>query len=58
MPVTSLMKAIGMNNQEILAAFHDTDSFQLGAEDIQFSVVPERLRGEVAKFDIVAPMAG
>ena len=55
MPVTSLMKAIGMNNQEILAAFHDTDSFQLGAEDIQFSVVPERLRGEVAKFDIVAP---
>ncbi len=52
MPVTILLKAIGMNPEQILATFFETDTFHLGKKGIQFDVVPERLRGEVAKFDI------
>jgi DNA-directed RNA polymerase subunit beta len=52
MPVTILLKAIGLSAEQILATFFDTDSFHLTKKGIQFEVVPERLRGEVAKFDI------
>jgi DNA-directed RNA polymerase subunit beta len=52
MPVTILLKAIGLTAEEILATFFETDAFHLGKKGIQFDVVPERLRGEVAKFDI------
>ncbi len=52
MPVTILLKAIGLNAEEILNTFFETDAFHLGKKGIQFDVLPERLRGEVAKFDI------
>ena len=52
MPVTILMRAIGMSTEDILATFHDFDQFTLQAEGASFTVVPERLRGESAKFDI------
>ena len=52
MPATILLRAIGMGPEEILAAFHDFDTFRLGAESVEFEVVPDRLRGEVARFDI------
>jgi DNA-directed RNA polymerase subunit beta len=55
MPVTVLLRAIGMNAEEILESFHDFDSFRLQGEEIEFALVPERLRGEVARFDIVGP---
>jgi len=53
MPVTILMRAIGMSTEDILATFHDFDQFTLQPEGASFAVVPERLRGEMAKFDIV-----
>src|SRR5574343_1942133 len=52
MPVTTLLKAIGMSVEEILAIFHDSDNFTLRTNDVEFALVPDRLRGEVAKFDI------
>jgi len=52
MPGTILLRAIGMNTEEILDAFHDFDEFTFSGDDIQFAIVPERLRGEVARFDI------
>ncbi|MDX9887495.1 DNA-directed RNA polymerase subunit beta [Thauera sp.] len=52
MPVTILLRAIGLTPEEILATFHDTDTFHLQGEGSQFELVPERLRGEVARFDI------
>ena len=55
MPVTVLLRAIGMNAEEILEAFHDFDTFRLQGEEIEFALVPERLRGEVARFDIAGP---
>ena len=53
MPVTVLLKAIGMTNEEILAKFFDFDTFKLRANGAEMTFVKERLRGEVARFDIV-----
>ncbi|QDX82568.1 DNA-directed RNA polymerase subunit beta [Denitratisoma sp. DHT3] len=53
MPVTILLKAIGMTSEQILAEFFEFDTFLLGKKGIQFELVPERLRGEVARFDIM-----
>ena len=53
MPVSILLKAIGLTPEQILATFFEFDSFQLSKKGIQFEVVPERLRGEMAKFDIL-----
>jgi DNA-directed RNA polymerase subunit beta len=54
MPVTTLLMALGMTTEEILQEFFEFDTFRITREDIEFEVVPERLRGEVAHFDIVA----
>src|SRR5690554_478639 len=50
MPVTILLKAIGLSHEQILEQFYDFDTFHLG-KDAQFELVPERLRGETARFD-------
>src|SRR5512137_1593237 len=52
MPVTILLKAIGLSPEAILAHFFVTDSFRLMDTGAQLEFVPERLRGEVARFDI------
>ena len=54
MPVTTLLKAIGCMAEQILEEFFIFDCFYLSDKGIQFELVPERLRGEVASFDIVA----
>jgi len=53
MPVTILLKSLGYTPEQILAAFFEFDTFHLGKKGVQFEVVPERLRGEVARFDIL-----
>jgi len=52
MPVTILLKAIGLNAEQILAHFFVNDNFRLMDAGAQMEFVPERLRGEVARFDI------
>ena len=54
MPVTILLKSLGYTPEEILAAFFENDTFHFTKKGIQFEVVPERLRGEIARFDIEA----
>ncbi|MDQ5960274.1 MAG: DNA-directed polymerase subunit beta, partial [Pseudomonadota bacterium] len=51
MPVTTLLKAIGLTPEQILRTFFDFDTFFIGKKTIDFDFVPERLRGEVARFD-------
>jgi DNA-directed RNA polymerase subunit beta len=53
MPVTILLKAIGMTPEQILAEFFVFDTFHLVDGGVEFELVPERLRGEIARFDIV-----
>jgi DNA-directed RNA polymerase subunit beta len=52
MPVTILLKAIGLTPEQILANFFVFDNFALMGEGAQMEFVSERLRGEVARFDI------
>jgi len=51
MPVTILLKALGYTPEQILAEFFTFDTFRLHKDDIEFELVPERLRGEIARFD-------
>src|SRR4249920_920046 len=53
MPVTTLLKAIGLTNEEILKQFFVFDTFHISGKGAELEFVPERLRGEVAKFDVV-----
>ncbi len=54
MPVTTLLKAIGLSNEDILKEFFVFDAFHLnGKGGFNLDVVPERLRGEMARFDVV-----
>ncbi len=55
MPVTTLLKAIGSTSEEILSEFFMVDCFSFTKTGILFDLVPERLRGEVAVFDIATP---
>ena len=52
MPVTTLLKAIGYTPEQILAGFFSFDVFHLSKKEINFELVPERLRGDMARFDI------
>jgi len=54
MPVTILLRSLGYSNEDMLKMFYEFDTFQLGKKGgIQFEVVAERLRGELARFDIM-----
>ncbi|MEO5616810.1 MAG: DNA-directed RNA polymerase subunit beta, partial [Candidatus Eisenbacteria bacterium] len=52
MPVTILLKALGYKLEQILEQFFAFDTFHFTKKGIEFEVVPERMRGEIAKFDI------
>src|SRR5690349_13445029 len=53
MPVTILLEALGYNSEQILEQFFSFDTFHITKKGVEFEVVPERLRGDIAKFDIV-----
>jgi DNA-directed RNA polymerase subunit beta len=53
MPVTILLKAIGLTPEQVLKEFFAFDTFHFSKKGIQFELVPERLRGETTKFDIL-----
>src|SRR3954452_10354489 len=53
MPVSILLKALGYTAERILEEFFDFDGFHIKPTGAEFEVVPERLRGEVARFDIL-----
>jgi DNA-directed RNA polymerase subunit beta len=53
LPVTILLKAIGMTPEQILGLFYVFDTFHVTKKGIDFELKPERMRGETARFDIV-----
>jgi DNA-directed RNA polymerase subunit beta len=52
LPVTIFLRALGLGSEEILEIFFDTNDFFLAADKIEMGLVPQRLRGENATFDI------
>ena len=53
LPVTVLLRALGMTNEEMLDTFFDTSKVTLLKEGGKLELIPDRLRGEVALLDIV-----
>ncbi|MBW8065976.1 MAG: DNA-directed RNA polymerase subunit beta, partial [Ferrovum sp.] len=54
MPVSTLLRSIGFNTEQILETFFDFDDIHIDDKSLHMTLVPERLRGEVARFDIMA----
>ncbi|OYY73035.1 MAG: DNA-directed RNA polymerase subunit beta [Gammaproteobacteria bacterium 28-57-27] len=53
LPVTIIMRAMGMTNEEMLATFFETTQFTLlSATEVKVDLVIDRLKGENAPFDI------
>jgi len=52
LPVTIILRALGMNNEEMLDLFFENNEFYLSEKNIKMGLVPERLRGDTASFDI------
>ena len=52
LPVTIIMRALGLSSQEMLNLFFETNEFNLSKKSIKMKLIPERLRGETASFDI------
>ena len=53
LPVTILLRALGYSSEEILEIFFDTSTFHFKKGEYSLDLDPERLRGEIAVFDIV-----
>jgi len=52
LPVSIILRALDFTNEQILDLFFEKNEFTLGANEFQLKLVPERLRGETASFDI------
>jgi len=52
LPVTIILRALEFSNEEILDIFFEKNDFYLSKKDIKMGLVPKRLRGETASFDI------
>jgi DNA-directed RNA polymerase subunit beta len=52
LPATVLLRALGFQTDEVLDIFYDTNVFEVKGENLQLELVPHRLRGEIATFDI------
>ncbi|MBT4520892.1 MAG: DNA-directed RNA polymerase subunit beta [Halieaceae bacterium] len=55
LPATILLRALGYDAEEILEMFFEVDVCHVGKDDTYtIDLIPERLRGDVASFDIKA----
>jgi DNA-directed RNA polymerase subunit beta len=52
LPVTVILRALKMTNEEMLDLFFEKNDYYLSAKDIELGLVPQRLRGDTATFDI------
>ncbi len=52
LPATIILRALDMSTEEVLDLFFDTDSIRIVDDKMMMDIVPDRLRGETAKFDI------
>ena len=52
LPASILLRALGYDTEQMLGMFFETNTFHFGKDDVKLDLVPERLRGETATFDI------
>ena len=54
LPASIILRALDFSSEEILATFFETIGFEVKDGKLMMDLVPERLRGETATFDIIA----
>ena len=52
LPVTILLRALGYNTEEMLDMFFEKNNFKLTKDGYTLELIPERLRGETATFNL------
>ncbi|RLA26492.1 MAG: DNA-directed RNA polymerase subunit beta, partial [Gammaproteobacteria bacterium] len=52
LPVTIILRALEYTNEEMLDIFFEKNEFTLSEKEIKMALVPSRLRGETASFDL------
>src|SRR3990167_196502 len=52
LPVTMLLRALGMTLDEILETFFENNVYDITGNTFTLHLVPERLRGEIAAFEV------
>ncbi len=53
LPASILLRALGYSTQDILEAFYDNDEYRITKDGVMLKLIPSRLRGETAAFDIM-----
>ncbi len=52
LPVSIILRALGISNEEMLDLFFEKNDFYLSGKEIELGLVPSRLRGDTATFEI------
>ena len=52
LPASIILRALGFSSEEILAMFFEQNVFRIDGETLSIELVPERMRGDIAMFDI------
>ncbi|RUQ80618.1 DNA-directed RNA polymerase subunit beta [Legionella septentrionalis] len=58
LPVSILLRALGLDAEAILAEFFETTGCHIKNGEFHIDLVPSRLRGEIASFTITVPETG
>lgn len=58
LPVSILLRALGLDTEQILNEFFEKTLCHIDAGNFKIELVPSRLRGEIALFDILDPKTG
>lgn len=58
LPVSVLLHALGYTNEAILNEFFESSSCRIKNNEFHIKLIPSRLRGEVASFNILDPKTG
>ncbi|MFX3658160.1 MAG: DNA-directed RNA polymerase subunit beta [bacterium] len=53
LPATITLRALGFSSEEILEMFFETNVFHVKKDGFSVDLIPERMRGDVATFDIL-----
>src|ERR1700747_1570555 len=52
LPVTIILRALGFTEEQILDMFFEKNAYYLSRDEVALQLVPQRLRGETATFEI------
>jgi len=58
LPVSILLRSLGYDTQTILSEFFESTSCHIKNGEFHIDLIPARLRGEIALFDIILPATG